>query len=155
MGGWLNLWNAPPTPPQGSPMYWMTINATYYCGVHHKTMPGLAPQAQINQLAGASRRRLDVLFPQLMLRHHEGGIEMALYSARYGHLAPVRNLAVRIVLDQSQEVTLMRGLLRLHHAAALPFPVSPSLAHSDVGAVLNESPSLHTQNSIQIGWGGA
>jgi uncharacterized protein (DUF305 family) len=155
MGGWLNLWNAPPIPPQGSPMYWMTTNATYYCGLHHKTMPGLASQTQINQLASASRRRLDVLFLQLMLRHHEGGIEMALYVARYGHLAAVRNLAARIVLDQSQEVTLMSGLLRLYHAAALPFPVSRALAHSDVGTVLNETPSLRTQNSIQTGWDGA
>jgi uncharacterized protein (DUF305 family) len=155
MGGWLNLWNAPPAPPQSGPMYWMTTNAVYYCGLHHKTMPGLATQTEINQLAGAYGRRLDALFLQLMLRHHEGGIEMALYAARYGHLGAVRNLAARIVMDQSQEVTLISGLLRRYHASALPFPVSPALAHSDVGTVLNETPSLRTQGSTQNGWGGA
>jgi uncharacterized protein (DUF305 family) len=151
MGGWLNLWNAPAIPPQGNPMYWMTTNFAYYCGLNRNVMPGLATQAEINRLAGASGRTLDVLFLQLMLRHHEGGIEMALYAARYGHLPQVRTLATRIVLDQSQEVSLMSSLLRLDHAKALPFAVTPALAHSDVGTVLNETPSQRTPNP----WGGA
>ena len=119
------------------------------------TMPGMATTEELNKLRTLSGKELDVYFLQLMLRHHEGGLEMALYAARYGHLAAVRNLAARIVLDQSQEITLMSGLLRSYHAAALPFPVSPALAHSNVGTVLNETPSLRRQNAIQNGWGGA
>jgi len=149
MGGWLDLWNAPAIPPAAGPMYWMTTNATYYCGLHHTAMPGLATQAQIDRLAAASGRGLDVLFLQLMLRHHEGGIEMALYATRYGHLPQVRALATRIVFDQSQEVTLMTRLLRGYHAGALPFSLSPALAHSAVGTVLNETPTLRSQNSLQ------
>ena len=78
---------------------------------------------------------------------------MALYGARYGHLAPVRTLARRIVLDQSQEVDLMVRLLRLYGASPLAFPTSQALSSSDVGAVLNESQPQRTQAPLQNAWG--
>jgi uncharacterized protein (DUF305 family) len=141
MGGWLALWNQPPA-ASGSPMAWMTKNVVYYCGLTHGAMPGLATQFELDRLARLSGERLDTYFMQLMLRHHEGGVEMALYAARYAHVRAVRNLARNIVLDQTQEIALMSRLLRLAGARPLPFTESVALAHSDVGSVLNGSPAL-------------
>jgi uncharacterized protein (DUF305 family) len=152
MGGWLALWNQPPVGP-GSPMAWMTTNADYYCGLNHNVMPGLANQRELDRLSRLGGRQLDVAFLQLMLRHHEGGVEMALYAARYARLRQVRDLARRIVLDQSQEITLIAQLLRNDRAHPLPFAMSPALARSDVGPVLNNSPGSGSQ-AAGLGWGG-
>jgi uncharacterized protein (DUF305 family) len=135
MVGWLNLWGAPTLPPADQ-MGWMTTNAVYYCGLHRKTMPGLARQPELNELAAASGRRLDVLFLQLMLRHHEGGVEMALYADRYAHVPAVRGLAGRIILAQTQELSLMANLLRAYHVRPLPFAPSQALVNSDAGRAL-------------------
>ena len=85
-------------------------------------MPGMASQAELNRLAGLKGRAADVLFLQLMVRHHQGGVEMAQYAAARARVPQVRALATQMALDQTQKISLMRNLLALDDARPLPFP---------------------------------
>lgn len=111
----LAIWGAPPA-PTGSLMRWMGMNMAPGTG-----MPGLASQAQLNQLSELSGKALDILFLQLMIRHHQSGVEMASYAAAHANLAAIRSLANIMVVDQDQEIGLMRTLLQLDGAKPLPF----------------------------------
>ena len=44
-------------------------------------MPGMATPAQMTKLQTLHGSALDIFFLQLMIRHHQGGIEMAQYAA--------------------------------------------------------------------------
>jgi uncharacterized protein (DUF305 family) len=149
MTGWLDLWRQPSAAPPNDTMGWMTSHAAFYCTLIHGQMPGLATGGELDTLARSSGKRADILFLQLMLRHHEGGIEMGLYAARYAHLNQVRSLASSIVLDQTQEIGLMARLLSTYHAPPLPFPGSPALAQSSAGADLNTLAASSTTNPSQ------
>jgi uncharacterized protein (DUF305 family) len=63
-----------------------------------------------------------VFFLQLMLRHHEGGLEMAEYAAQHAAKGFVRNLAEKIVESQENESKLMRELLAQRGGKPLPSP---------------------------------
>ena len=56
-------------------------------------MPGMASTEELSGLRAATGPQLDVLFLQLMLRHHEGGAGMLSYAAEHAELPQVRNLA--------------------------------------------------------------
>jgi len=50
-------------------------------------------------------------FARAMIPHHQGAIEMARLELQHGHDPRLRRLAQGMVVEQSQEVTLLRGLL--------------------------------------------
>jgi len=89
MNGWLQLWERAPNADRGAHLAWLpsgqaghtthTGTATASGGVD--AMPGMATPAEITKLRSLSGRELDVCFLQLMLRHHQGGLPMALYAA--------------------------------------------------------------------------
>ncbi len=68
-------------------------------------MPGMATDDQIAQLKAASGRDADVLFCELMIPHHEGGIHMALYAAQRASESRVRQLAASMVKGQEDDIT--------------------------------------------------
>ena len=53
-----------------------------------------------------------MLFLQLMIRHHQGGLEMAQYAADHAGKSYVRDLAQSMINAQSAEVIEMERLLR-------------------------------------------
>jgi uncharacterized protein (DUF305 family) len=128
MQGWLSLWNAAPL-PTGRHMTWMS--ASSMPGMTHgsghgtdgvATMPGMASPADLEQLRAASGVQFDVLFLQLMLRHHQGGVPMATYAAEHAETAQVRNLADKIVISQGAESKYMADLITQRGAQPLPPP---------------------------------
>lgn len=131
MQGWLSLWNAAAL-PTGRYMTWMPSDAGSMpgmAGMAHgdgsagvATMPGMASPVDLDGLRAASGTRFDVLFLQLMLRHHQGGTPMAQYAAQQGELAQVRNLAEKMVVSQGAESEYMAQLLAEHGAQPLPPP---------------------------------
>jgi len=128
MQGWLSLWNAAAL-PVGPHMTWMTDAATAPGMAHGggssagvATMPGMASPADLDRLRSASGREFDVLFLQLMLRHHQGGVPMAQYAAQHAETAQVRNLAEKIVLSQGSESEYLAELLTQRGAQPLPPP---------------------------------
>jgi uncharacterized protein (DUF305 family) len=126
MQGWLGLWDAPPV-PRGDPMLWMepamerAMAADPKMAMPATAMPGMATQTELNRLATLRGRAADVLFLQLMTRHHEAGVVMSRYAAAHARVAQVGALATQMVLDQTQEITLMTALLARDHASPLPF----------------------------------
>ena len=50
-------------------------------------------------------------FARAMIPHHQGAIEMARLELLHGRDALLRRLAQGIVVEQSQEIALLRGLL--------------------------------------------
>ena len=104
MRGWLQTWGLT---PQSSlaPMSWMGHE-------HEGRMPGMATTAELARLDALSGQALDVYFLQLMIRHHQGGLEMAQYGAAHASEPYVRDLASKIVTAQQAEVVTMEQLLR-------------------------------------------
>jgi uncharacterized protein (DUF305 family) len=129
MSGWLTVWQQPSLPAPGAGhMAWMSEGGTHSHsnGEGGKTtgavqrMPGMASTEEINKLRKASGEQLDVMFLQLMLRHHEGGLEMAQYAEQHASQGYVRNLAAKIVQSQQAESKLMKDMLAAHGAKPLP-----------------------------------
>jgi uncharacterized protein (DUF305 family) len=83
-------------------------------------MPGMATTDELNKLRKSSGEDLDVMFLQLMLRHHQGGLEMAQYAEKHASKGYVRNMASKIVLSQEAESKQMRDMLAQHGAKPLP-----------------------------------
>ena len=114
MQTWLRTWRLQPTGSQAR-MAWMPgevhLNAD-------GTMPGMASTAQLDQLRAATGTAFDVLFCQLMLRHHLGGIHMADAVLQLSHDPQVVDLATAIKRNQQGEVTLLQD--KLNHLGAKP-----------------------------------
>jgi uncharacterized protein (DUF305 family) len=131
MQGWLSLWNAPAL-PTGRYMTWMTDTSRMpgmthgsgeqRAGAGMQTMPGMASAAEIDRLERARGAEFDVLFLQLMLRHHQGGVPMARYAAQHAETAQVRNLAEKILISQGAESEYLAQLLSQRGAQPLPPP---------------------------------
>ncbi len=47
-------------------------------------------------------------FVAAMIPHHQGAIEMAQAELRYGHNEQLRRIAQEIIVDQTQEIAVMR-----------------------------------------------
>ncbi len=126
MQGWLESWDAAAL-PSGGYMGWMSGSAahthgTAVAGTPGKLvqMPGMASAEELTRMRASTGHELDVLFLQLMLRHHEGGVEMARYAAEHAEQGDVRNLARQILTSQSAESDYLRQLLAERAAAPLP-----------------------------------
>jgi uncharacterized protein (DUF305 family) len=122
MQGWLELWGAP-TLPTGGYMAWMTepLHAhTPAPAGGAPAMPGMASDEELAALRAATGPQLDVLFLQLMLRHHEGGAGMLQYAAERAAVPQVRNLAAQMLRSQTSESLYLRQLLAERGGQPLP-----------------------------------
>ena len=84
---------------------------------------GDAPASEFDRALQAARLRMgsemcvspsgnaDVDFARAMIPHHQGAIEMARLELLHGRDARLRRLAQGIIVEQDQEITLMRRLL--------------------------------------------
>lgn len=123
MRGWLRLWNQPPQLAGKPSMDWMLLGneppgpelARYLldCQRSPTGMTGLATNEQLNALRHAQGRERDRQFLALMLAHHEGGIPMARFAAEQARLPAVRELAGRVVMEQSQEISRIQFMLQV------------------------------------------
>jgi len=59
-------------------------------------------------------------FAAMMIPHHQGAIEMAEAELRFGHDPVLRRLAQGIIVEQQQEIVVMRQALAALPPAALP-----------------------------------
>jgi len=122
MQGWLSLWGAAADSPDGRHMAWMAssdhMHSSSTSGV--ETMPGMASSDQLRALRAASGPPLDVLFLQLMLRHHQGGVTMLQYGADHASVPEVRNLAAQMLSSQTSESDYLGQLLAARGGVPLP-----------------------------------
>ncbi len=117
MQAWLDGWGLSPS-GDAAPMAWSAGGHGAGHGDGPHAMRGMATREQVGQLRGATGRARDILFTELMIEHHRGGVEMAeLVLARSEH-RQVRQLAQGIVATQQKEIdTLQRVRTELGAAA--------------------------------------
>jgi uncharacterized protein (DUF305 family) len=116
MQGWLSLWGYSPT--GGDVMAWMGGHAGHMA--EGALMPGMATEEELTELRSLQGTAFDVDFLQLMLRHHQGGLEMAQYGAEHAEVPAVRALARSIAASQTGESDLMTSMLAERGADPLP-----------------------------------
>jgi len=83
-------------------------------------MPGMASPDELKRLREAKGKDAEILFLQLMIRHHEGGVEMARAALRLVDRPEVRTAAKHIVDSQNSEIGYMTELLEAR--GAKPYP---------------------------------
>lgn len=112
MFGWLELWGLPHA-SQEPVMGWMQHHAYSEAQAHGdgSVMPGMATTEQLNRLSQASGLEAERLYLQLMIPHHQGGVEMAEYAADNAQEEAVRDLAQRMVEAQKAELSVLNNLL--------------------------------------------
>ncbi|MBE8523152.1 DUF305 domain-containing protein [Amycolatopsis sp. H6(2020)] len=96
MQGWLNAWGA------GMP------------GMNHGSggsMPGMMSEADLKQLEAAKGAEFDKMWLGMMIKHHQGAIDMAKTELSQGGDAGAKALAQKIIDAQQAEITEMQGLL--------------------------------------------
>lgn len=103
MTGWLMSWDLGIV-GEDDPMSWMG----------HPTrglMPGMATPEQIAQLDTLAPADAEVLFFELMIRHHQGGIEMAQALLDRSDNDLVRDVAQQMIVVQTAEISTMNQML--------------------------------------------
>jgi uncharacterized protein (DUF305 family) len=80
----------------------------------------MASAEDLARLRRAEPSQRDVLFLQLMLRHHEGGTDMLAAAAEGAQVGYVRDLARQMLATQVSESALMTDMLRQRNAPVLP-----------------------------------
>lgn len=114
MAGWLQLVGAPAGSAQ--PMAWMTSDHSGH-HQHEQGMPGMASPAELTRLQRSSGPQRQILFLELMIRHHQGGITMAAHAARHSTHEAVRTAAALMITEQTEEIQVMTVLLEELRAA--------------------------------------
>ena len=125
MAGWLDDWEL--SPHSAEPvMAWMDRDAADghdMDGMDHSDdsnstsaddavlMPGMATDAEMQQLRQSTGRKAEILFLQLMVDHHRGGVDMAAYAAEHASDDEVASIADRIATGQAAEITAMNDML--------------------------------------------
>jgi uncharacterized protein (DUF305 family) len=130
MQGWLTSWGEPLL-PTGGYMGWMSHGDDGHdmhgghaaSDMQHgevSAMPGMASAEDLARLRRAAPAERDVLFLQLMLRHHQGGADMLTAAADGADVGYVRDLARQMQATQISESNLMTEMLRERNTPVLP-----------------------------------
>ncbi|WP_328343420.1 DUF305 domain-containing protein [Micromonospora sp. NBC_00421] len=108
MQTWLRSWGLDPTGSQPR-MAWMPDGATK---VENGLMPGMATPEEMAKLRVAQGRELDVLFLQMMIKHHLGGIHMIQGILDAGGDDDVRTVAQTMKNTQQTDLTNLQNALK-------------------------------------------
>ncbi|MEU0579787.1 DUF305 domain-containing protein [Streptomyces griseoincarnatus] len=105
LSGWLTSWGET-VPAEG------TMDHSMHGGVGGTgSMDGMMSAAEMTALQNASGQAFDTAFMEMMIKHHEGAVEMAKTEQSDGAHTPARKMAVDIIASQSAEIEQMRKLL--------------------------------------------
>ncbi|MGA5347481.1 DUF305 domain-containing protein [Streptomyces griseoincarnatus] len=99
LSGWLTSWGET-VPAEGAMDHSM-----------HGGMDGMMSAEEMTALENASGRAFDTAFMEMMIKHHEGAVEMAKTEQSDGAHTPARKMAVDIIASQSAEIEQMKKLL--------------------------------------------
>ncbi|MEV8597272.1 DUF305 domain-containing protein [Streptomyces sp. NPDC052013] len=98
LSGWLTSWGEE-VPAEGA----MDHSA-------HGT-GGMMTAEEMTELENASGEAFDTAFMEMMIKHHEGAVEMAKAEQADGAYAPAKKMAGQIITSQSAEIEQMNKLL--------------------------------------------
>ncbi|MFI6264752.1 DUF305 domain-containing protein [Micromonospora sp. NPDC051006] len=108
MQTWLRLWGLDPTGSQPR-MAWMSDGASL---VKDGLMPGMATPAEMTKLRAAQGREFDLLFLNMMVTHHLGGIHMIDGLLDASDEQDVVRTAQTMKNTQQTDLTNMRNALK-------------------------------------------
>ncbi|MFE2459508.1 DUF305 domain-containing protein [Streptomyces sp. NPDC059402] len=98
LSGWLTSWGEE-VPAEGA-----TDHSTHDMG-------GMMTADETTELENSSGRAFDTAFLEMMIRHHEGAVEMAKTERADGAYGPATRMAGEIISSQSAEIEQMNELL--------------------------------------------
>ncbi|WP_274560816.1 DUF305 domain-containing protein [Streptomyces spiramyceticus] len=75
------------------------------------SMTGMMTPEEMDELEESSGKAFDTAFMEMMIKHHEGAIEMAETEQADGAYKPAKDMAGDIIASQSAEITRMNKLL--------------------------------------------
>ncbi len=131
MNGWLQAWYLPASTAEPS-MAWMGM-AT------NGPMPGMASADDVRSLSTLPVAEAEVKFLQLMISHHQGGIQMAQGVIDLTDRPEVVRLAQTIIASQTGELKVMTDMLTAR-GASVPAPL-PAMDMSHVAGSGHQSGS--------------
>lgn len=103
MTEWLTKWG---TAPASTSMPGMDH------GSGHGSMPGMMTAEEMAKLNGATGAEFDRMWLDMMIRHHQGAVEMSKTEQEKGSNPDAKKLAQDIITAQQAEITEMQGLLK-------------------------------------------
>jgi len=113
MQGWLTTWGAgststmPSTTGESMPGMGTSSMPPMTSG----SMPGMMSDADMKNLEQAKGAEFDKMWLDMMIKHHQGAIDMAKTELEKGSNADAKALAQKIIDAQQAEITEMQGLL--------------------------------------------
>ncbi|WP_063728837.1 DUF305 domain-containing protein [Streptomyces sp. RTd22] len=105
MTGWLKSWSE--KVPEGLTMPSMGHRSP--SGT--PSMPGMMDDQQMRDMTHTSGKAFDTMFLTMMIKHHQGAIDMARTEKKQGTYGPARTLAGDIITTQTAQITQMRKML--------------------------------------------
>ncbi len=103
MTGWLTDWGSAPMPSDH--------DMGAMGGMGGMGGDGMMTAQEMVALKQASGTAFDRMWLQMMIRHHEGAVDMARTELALGQSAQAKTLAQAVIDGQSTEITTMKGLL--------------------------------------------
>jgi uncharacterized protein (DUF305 family) len=124
MQTWLDTWGLSPTGSR-PPMAWMAGHDHGGPSASHTLrpdglMPGMATPAELERLRQATGKAKEILFLQLMIRHHHAGVVMAEVAVERATRPEVRDLAQKIIDGQQGEIRVLTAFLLERGQRPLP-----------------------------------
>jgi uncharacterized protein (DUF305 family) len=107
MDGLLSEWDTERGGPDRDAMAWMEMGMV----TRPHAMPGMATEAELDELADLSGHQLDIRFLELMLDHHRAGVHMADVAEDKARHPRVRWLAHQMARNQQREIRDIETLL--------------------------------------------
>ncbi|SFJ20073.1 Uncharacterized conserved protein, DUF305 family [Streptosporangium canum] len=117
--GWLQQWGLNQSSERPA-MAWMAGHGHDGTARTSAAMPGMAGEEELKRLREAAGKEQEILFLQLMIRHHEGGVQMSQALLKLSDRDEVATMAGHIVNGQAGEIKLMTDMLRQRGAQPLP-----------------------------------
>ncbi|MEV6235756.1 DUF305 domain-containing protein [Lentzea sp. NPDC051838] len=103
MTEWLTKWGAAPA---------STSMPGMDHGSGHGSMPGMMTAEEMTKLNGATGAEFDRMWLDMMVKHHQGAVEMAKTQQQKGSSADAKKLAQDIITAQQAEITEMQTMLK-------------------------------------------
>lgn len=75
------------------------------------SMPGMMSDADMTKLKNASDAEFQKMWLQMMIKHHQGAVQMAQTEQTDGQYQPAIDLAGQIIASQSKEIDTMKQLV--------------------------------------------
>jgi len=109
MQGWLSSWNASMPGMNTGTMPGMSDGSMP--GMSGGSMPGMMSADEMKQLEKTKGSEFDKMWLEMMIKHHQGAVDMAKTELGKGASAEAKALAQKIIDAQQREITEMQGML--------------------------------------------